>query len=316
MKPLLITHGDYLKHDTGPSHPERRARLEAIMAQLEKSGVVKGVQRVEDFERAPVGELSPVHDADYVKRVEKACAEKKRIMDSPDTPICGLSYDIARRATGGVLHGLDAVMGGKAKRAFCVSRPPGHHAEKAQAMGFCLFNHIAVGADYLTRKHGVKRVGIVDFDVHHGNGTQHAFDERSDVLFISMHEHPRFQYPGTGYEREVGIGEGEGYTLNVPLLPETDDDGFLKAFYEKVLPKLREYKPEVLMVSAGFDASKEDPLGHLELTPKAYHEVTRELVGVAKETAQGRVVSVLEGGYNLEALARDVQTHLEALIED
>jgi acetoin utilization deacetylase AcuC-like enzyme len=254
-----------------------------------------------------------VHDPEYVNRLVHAFESGRRHLD-PDTPINDISCDAALLASGGLWAACEAVLDGQVDRAFCAVRPPGHHAERDHAMGFCLINHVAVAADALIRQRGLKRVAIVDFDVHHGNGTQHIFEERADVLFISIHEDPTHLYPGTGYAHEIGRGPGEGFTLNVPMAPHTGDQEWLAAFDEKIIPKLDAFKPEFLLVSAGFDAARGDPLAHIELSTEGFGEIARRLVAVADRHCRGRIVSTLEGGYDLHSLSRGVNAHLEALL--
>jgi acetoin utilization deacetylase AcuC-like enzyme len=214
-----------------------------------------------------------------------------------------------------VLSAADAVMKGEVTNAFCAVRPPGHHAEKDRAMGFCLFNNVAVAAEYLIKTHGLERVAIVDFDVHHCNGTQHSFDSREDVLVVSLHEHPAFLYPGTGFEHEEGSRAGNGFTLNVPMLPHSDDDTYAKAFDEKVLPKLDAFKPQIILVSAGFDPVREDPLAHIDLTVDYVGTMTTMLADAASRLCGGKLVSVLEGGYHLESVVGCTISHVSALTE-
>lgn len=304
----------YLAHDTGPGHPERADRLRAIVEKLTADGLLDRVKRI-DAKPAEVDAVTAIHGPRYVERVAEECERAPGYLDSLDTPICPESYETALLSAGGAIAAADAVMAGEVNRAFSMGRPPGHHAEKVQAMGFCLFNNIAIAAEHLVRRHGVERVAIVDFDVHHGNGTQHAFEDRGDVLFASTHEHPRFQFPGTGFEHETGNGAGAGVTLNVALLPGTGDAEARVAYEQKVLPKLDEFKPQVLMISAGFDAEADDPLGGLSWTADTFDWLTRELCAVADRHAEGRIVSTLEGGYNLASLARCVATYLTALLD-
>jgi acetoin utilization deacetylase AcuC-like enzyme len=204
-------------------------------------------------------------------------------------------------------------MDGDVRRAFAAVRPPGHHAEPDAAMGFCLFSNVAIAARYLQQQHGLSRIGIVDFDVHHGNGTQAAFEDDPSVLFISLHQDPRTCYPGSGHGYEAGCGHGEGFTLNIPMTPGADDDDYLAAFDTKVLPVLDAFRPEALLISAGFDAHHADPLAQIQLSEECYERMTRLLVGVAETHCGGRVISALEGGYNLRALGRSVVRHLIAL---
>jgi acetoin utilization deacetylase AcuC-like enzyme len=308
----LIYDDRFLAHDTGPGHPERADRLRAIIERLQRDGTLDKLRRL-PFEPATIEAIERVHDASYIDRVRVACEEGRAHMDSPDTPICPPSYDIARLAVGGVLAATDAVMAGDVASAFCAVRPPGHHAERAQAMGFCLFNNIAIAAEHLIQRHGLRRVAIVDFDVHHGNGTQHTFEHRADVLFLSCHEHPRFQYPGTGFAKEHGKGRGHGSTHNVPLMPGADDRAAREAFEHHFLPELQSFHPDALLISAGFDAADGDPIGGLTWTADGFRWITDRLRESADHLCGGRIISVLEGGYNLDRLADGVAVHLDAL---
>jgi acetoin utilization deacetylase AcuC-like enzyme len=249
-----------------------------------------------------------------VELVRRMCDAGFAFIGSEETQICPRSYDVAALAAGGVLAACDAVMNGQVERAFCALRPPGHHAESDQAMGFCLFNNVAVGAEHLVREHGLKRIAIVDFDVHHGNGTQHIFERRSDVFYLSMHERPgSLEFPGTGEADEVGLGEGAGYTLNVPLSRASGGSQYRAALQDQILPALDRYKPEFLLLSAGFDAMVWDKTSHLSLEPADFGWITAELVRAADRTAHGRIVSVLEGGYDLCHLGQAVARHVAAL---
>lgn len=308
-----VYHEDFLRHDTGPTHPERADRLRAIVRAFGEQGLDKELVRLEPRPAHP-SVLHGVHTPQYVQRIEALCPTAPAMADAGDTRVSRESYSVALRATGGVLGAAEAIMGGKLARAFSTHRPPGHHAERDRAMGFCLFNHVAVAADDLIRTHHLSRVAIVDFDVHHGNGAQHSFEERSDVLFISIHQDPRTLYPGTGFAHERGRGAGEGYTLNVPMEPGSGDEDYRRAFEEQVLPKLDGYKPQFLLISAGFDAMAQDPLASIDLTEGAFHWMTQRLVEVAQRHAQGRVLSLLEGGYDLGALARAAVAHVRALM--
>lgn len=303
----------YLTHNTGPSHPERPTRLVAVTTALEETGMLDELVKLAP-RRATIEEIAAVHDERYVNRVFELTAEGKPWIDTVDCPICPESYEAARMAAGGVLAGCDAVMGHRVKNVFCAVRPPGHHAEYDRAMGFCLFNNVAVAAEYLLRAHKLKRVAIVDFDVHHCNGTQHMFETRDDVLVISLHEHPAFLYPGTGFEYETGSRAGDGFTLNVPMLPHSDDDTYKKAFDEKVLPKLEKFKPQCILLSTGFDPVRDDPLAHINLSIEYVGEMTRQLAQAAGQLCGGRLVSVLEGGYHLESVVGCTLSHTEALI--
>ncbi len=304
----------FLDHDTRPSHPERPARLEAIVRELHTSGLWPRLTHL-TFSPADDAVLERVHDRSYIERVAAACARGDRFIDTPDSAICPESDAIARLAAGGAVAAVDAVLTGQVANAFCAVRPPGHHAERNLSMGFCLYNNIALAAEHAIQQHGLSRVAIVDFDVHHGNGTQHSFESRADVLVINLHEHPDHQYPGTGYAHETGHGPGAGYTLNIPLLPGADDAAYRQAFESQVLPKVQAYKPQLLLISAGFDAAEADPLGHMNVSTQGFRWMAQQLVQAARECCDGRVVSLLEGGYDLGALAAGVAAHVGVLVE-
>jgi len=314
MKLGWVYHERYLEHDTGKFHPERPDRLRAIVKHFRETKLADELTPIE-ASPADVKAIERIHDPMYVASVKAACENRTRQLDG-DTTVCPASYDVALLASGGVLNACEQVLAGDFKRAFCTVRPPGHHAEHDKAMGFCLFNNIAVAAHHCTREDGIERVAVVDFDVHHGNGTQHTFEERADVLFISIHQDPRTLYPGTGFAHETGRGKGDGFTLNVPMTAGDGDAAYRAAFEKLIIPKLYDYRPQVLLISAGFDAAKEDPLAQIELTPDGFTMMTQQLVTVANEHCDGRIVSVLEGGYDLGALARCAEAHARALMEE
>ena len=257
--------------------------------------------------------LRTVHSEEHIERLRHICELGGGVLDQGDTPVGPNSFEIALLATGALLGCCDAVMGSRVKRSFAAIRPPGHHAEPNRPMGFCLFSNVAIAARYLQQAHGVGKVAIVDFDVHHGNGTQAAFENEPSVLFISLHQDPRTCYPGTGYAWDTGEGAGRGFTLNIPFDPGSGDTEYDRAFREQVVPKLDEFAPEILLISAGFDAHQDDPLAQIELSEEAFEQMTRMLVKVADVHCAGRVVSALEGGYNLRALGRSVVRHLIGL---
>lgn len=305
----------FIDHDTGPHHPERPDRLRAVRDRLESSGLLSEVQLVQPSEVDPeLVEL--VHPAEYVSKLRSACENRSGHVDTPECPVQSHTLEIAMLAAGGVVNGVDAVMEGRLCNVFCAVRPPGHHAERRRAMGFCYLNNIAIAAEHLRTRHKLDRVAIVDFDVHHGNGTQHQFERDSSVLFCSLHQDPRTLFPGTGFDWERGQGEGAGATINVPLLPGSDDDDYQRTFEERILPALEDFKPQFLLVSAGFDAHARDPLANLEATDTGFRWMSDRLVEMARELCEGRLVSTLEGGYDLEALASSVQQHVEALRND
>lgn len=268
---------------------------------------------------AEIESILAVHPQKHIDRIRHICEIGGGVLDQGDTPVCPESYEIALLSAGGVLTACDAVMTGQSpdgravKRAFSAGRPPGHHAEIDRPMGFCLFSNIAIGARYLQSKFGITKVAIVDFDVHHGNGTQDVFDADPSVLFVSMHQHPRTCYPGTGYDWEMGTAAGRGLTLNLPLQAGAGDEEYLAALREKVIPAVDAFAPEVLMISAGFDGHADDPLASVELSEEGFAQITRELVALAEKHCGGRIVSVLEGGYNLRALGRSVVRHMVEL---
>jgi len=314
MKTAIIYDDRFIDHDTGPSHPECPGRLEAIVSRLRDSGMWDRLERP-DFGPADMEWIERVHSAAYINRLRSACEQGRMFIDSPDSAICPGSFDVARLAVGGILSAVDAVMSGQADNALCALRPPGHHAEHDRSMGFCMFNNIAIAAEYLLKKHGLKRVAIVDFDVHHGNGTQHTFESRDDVLFISLHEDPRYQYPGTGYAHEQGVGAGQGFTINVPLMPRSTDYDYRQAFKEQVIPALDDFKPQFLLSSAGFDPHELDPLGHMRVTDEGFAWITGTLLDAAGRLCENRLLITLEGGYHLAGQARCVEQLLQLMLD-
>ena len=307
-----LLYGDvYLRHETGPGHPERPERLRAIVRRLEQAGLLDRLTRIEPV---PVEEqwLRTVHAASYVKRVERSCLADLGFVDSLDAPACNESYDVALAAAGGVLRAVDAVVEGKVQNAFCAVRPPGHHARPDQAMGFCLFNNVAIAARYLQQKHKLAKVLIVDWDVHHGNGTQEVFYDDPTVLYFGVHQYPF--YPGTGSTSEKGAGRGVGLTINVPLPAGSGDREYITAFHEKLEPAALDFGPDFVLVSAGFDAHERDLLGGMGVTTEGFAELTRIVKGIAERSCRGRLVSILEGGYGLEGLAASVEAHLGVLM--
>ena len=302
----------FLDHDTGEFHPERSERLRAIHKHLTQADLLKRFLPL-TFEPAPIEAIERVHERAYIERVDRHCKQGADRIDTPDCPISKATYDVARLAVGAGIAAVDAVMAGKVKNAFCCVRPPGHHAEHRSAMGFCFFNSIAIAAEHLRAKHGVKRLAILDWDVHHGNGTQHHFESDPDVLFCSIHQHPATLFPGTGYESEKGKGKGEGATLNVTMQPGDGDDDYRRAMNERIFPAIDHFAPEFLLVSAGFDAHQDDMLAQIQLTTPMFGWMTEQVVAIARKYCKNRLVSLLEGGYALHALAESVGVHLENL---
>lgn len=304
----------FRRHLTGPDHPERPERLVAVAGALDKIGPGRACVDLE-IQPIEVAKLEWVHTTGYLERLQKACLSAQSYIDVIDSAICPESFEIARLAAGAVIDAVDAVMNGRVDNAFCAVRPPGHHSERDRSMGFCLFNNIAIAAANLIEEHQLNRVLILDWDVHHGNGTQHIFESDPRVLFISLHGDPGIVYPGTGYANERGTGPGEGFTLNIPMAPPSGDEAYRRAFEEIVLPKVEQFGPQFVLVSAGFDAHRLDPLAPLELETAIFGWMTDRLVDVAARHCHGRLVSVLEGGYHLDALADCVALHVERLLE-
>lgn len=298
----------YLNHLTGPWHPERPERLTAIRQVLTERPVGKKVTMLQP-RLATLEEVVLIHDFEYVRKIEKTAGLEVQL--DPDTVTSPGTWDAARLAVGGILNAVDAVFEGRVNNAFAFVRPPGHHAEKARAMGFCLFNNVAIAAEYAIRTKNCRRVLIMDFDVHHGNGTQWAFYDRSDVFYLSTHRYPF--YPGTGARREGGEGKGKGYTLNVTFSGGEGDHEYLTSFDDVILPAMRDYQPDLVLVSAGFDAHRLDPLGGMNVTADGFGRMSEALLEAAKEACGGRAVFVLEGGYSLQGLADSVEKALEAL---
>ena len=300
----------YLDHDTGFGHPECSERLKVTMQYLKKQPwyinlVHVPSRRVEDEW------LHTVHDHQYIQRAETTCKAGMPILDSMDVSVCPASYEVALYATGGVLALADQVVNRDIENGFALVRPPGHHAEKGMALGFCLFNNVAILARYLQQQHGLNKVLILDWDVHHGNGTQHTFEEDPSVLYISTHQYP--YYPGTGAWDETGSGKGAGATLNCPMPAGSGDREYETAFQDKILPKIDAFQPELIIISAGFDAHSQDPLAQINLSTGFFGWMTDQLMEKADQYSDGRIISVLEGGYNLQRLAECVGLHIERL---
>ena len=303
-----------LLHDTGPFHPEMPERLQVIYQGIEEAGLLPQLRRI-TAQRANDKWIQAVHSKSYVRRFEEVCLSGHRSLDHEDNQMCVETYETAMLAVGGVLETLRMVMAGEINNAFCAVRPPGHHAESDQAMGFCYFNNVAIGARYLQSEFDIQRVAIVDFDVHHGNGTQHIFESDESVFYYSIHQHPSFAYPGTGREFEAGTGSGRGFTKNSPILPGQSDDDYRACIQRDLLPAMETFKPEVLMVSAGFDAHEDDQMSDVKLSTEGYTWIIRTLMQLADQYCQGRLVSVLEGGYSLELLPELAANHVRALLD-
>jgi acetoin utilization deacetylase AcuC-like enzyme len=306
MPTLLFTHPACLEHNPGDFHPESPARLKAVLRALETSEFAALERR--EAPAATIDDLARVHPRKFVEALLAVIPQAGLVGIDADTIICARSGEAALRAAGAVTAAVDAVMTGEANSAFCAVRPPGHHAEPARAMGFCLFNNVAVGAARARALHGIARVAVIDFDVHHGNGTQAMFEHDANLFYGSTHQSPL--YPGTGAASERGVGN----IVNVPLRPMSGSAEFRRGVEQFILPALEEFRPELLMMSAGFDAHRRDPLAQLNLAEDDYSWVTERLLDCARRHAHGRAVSTLEGGYDLDALAASAAAHVRALM--
>jgi len=308
----IVTHPAFLEHDMGRQHPESPERLRAILAQLESSGTMSKLTRIEPRKAANEW-ITRIHDPAYVQRLEEKAPSTGYASLDPDTSMSPGSLLAAYLAAGGAMAAVDAIMDNQVDQVFCAVRPPGHHAEANRAMGFCLLNNVAIAARYIQERYGLKRVLIVDWDVHHGNGTQHVFEDDPSVLFFSTHQYPF--YPGTGSDKERGLGAGEGATINVPMSGGQGTDDFREIFQKVLLPAADAFKPEFVLISAGFDAHEDDPLASMSISDEGYGELTRLVVGIANTHCHGRIVACLEGGYDLRALSASVDQHLMALMD-
>ncbi len=307
MTTALITHAACLEHDTGPGHPERIARLKSVLQAM--AAAEFAALKHEEAPRARVGDLELMHDPDYVAAFFDAVPSEGHEALDGDTVISPGSGEACLRAAGAVLRGVDMVMAGEVKNAFCAVRPPGHHAEPDHAMGFCIFNNVAIGAAHARKQHGLKRVAVVDFDVHHGNGTQDMFAKNAETFYASCHQSPL--YPGTGSPRETGIAHN---IVNVEMAPGASGAEFRHAMETTILPALEKFAPELVFISAGFDAHKDDPLAGLHYASEDFFWATAAICAIAEKVCGGRVVTTLEGGYDLSALADSAAAHVRALM--
>ena len=307
MKTGLITSDTYKNHNTGNGHPEKIDRVTAIIDNFKKVDnknlIWKKPNKFDEFF------LNKTHSIEYINHVKQSFPKKGLVFLDGDTIVSPGSKDATKDAVGSIITAIDGVQNKEFKNAFCAVRPPGHHAEKDKAMGFCIYNNVAVGANYLIEKYKYKKIAIIDFDVHHGNGTQDIFYDNEKVLYVSTHQYP--YYPGSGSNKEIGKFNN---VLNIPLEAGTTSEVYLNA-YENVLNKIKQFKPEFLLFSAGFDAHIDDPLAQMRLSTEDYYTITKRTLEYSKSFCNGRVVSILEGGYDLKALQSSTQRHVDALIE-
>jgi acetoin utilization deacetylase AcuC-like enzyme len=303
----------YMQHDTGPYHPEKAERLSAIHKGIEKAGLLPHLVK---FSAVTAGMrwILDVHTKTYVRRFEELSLSGVKTFDSADNQMCTDTFEVARLAVGGVLETARNIMTGEIDNAFCAVRPPGHHAEVCQAMGFCYFNNVAICARYLQKRWKIKRVAIIDIDVHHGNGTQHIFENDSTVFYYSIHQHPSFAFPGTGRDFEEGIEAGKGYTKNSPALPGQGDGEYHRLFTKDLFPAMDFFKPEFIIVSTGFDAHEDDDMADMRLTSACFTWMMEQIMVIAAKYSQGRVLSVLEGGYALHRLPELARNHVQVLL--
>ena len=307
MKTGLITSDTYQNHNTGDGHPEKIDRVTVIIDNFKKLDNKNLVwKKPSKFDRSL---LKITHNSDYINFVEKSFPEKGLSFLDGDTIISPGSKEATSDAVGSIITAIDGVQNNEFKNAFCAVRPPGHHAEKNKAMGFCIYNNVAVGANYLIKRYKLNKIAIIDFDVHHGNGTQNIFYDNKKVLYISTHQFP--YYPGSGTEQEKGKHNN---IFNIPLPAGTTSEEYLNA-YEFVLKKLNEFKPEFILLSAGFDAHKDDPLAQFKLESRDFYKITKRTLELSKLHCEGKVVSILEGGYDLIALQESSEMHVKALLE-
>ncbi len=300
----------FLDHNAGAGHPERPERLMATMSHLENQSWFASLKQFAP--RAADREwVENIHSGGYIDRAAEEIASGVPFVDTPDVGVSRESFDVALLAAGGTLELADRVVSREVDNGFALVRPPGHHAEVNAAMGFCLFNNVAITARYLQKKHGLDKIVILDWDVHHGNGTQHSFEEDPSVLYVSLHQFPF--YPGTGAYTETGVGQGAGATLNCPMPAGCGDADYQLAFTERIMPKIDEFKPSAVLISAGFDAHRQDPLAQINLSTEFYAWMSERLLEAANKHANGILISMLEGGYSLEVIALCVEQHLKVL---
>lgn len=308
----FVTHTDFDRHHAPYDHPECPDRTRTLIDLMNDSPLRDHT----DLVFAPPAEmdhLEQIHSASYLKRLGEACRRGDQWFDYEDTYINRDSFEVALLSAGGCIEGVRLALSEGYSRVFCSTRPPGHHAGGEQGMGFCLLNNVAISARYAQHTFSVDKIMIIDWDAHHGNGTQHLFEDDRSVYYVSIHEHPTFIFPGTGRRWEVGKGKGAGYTMNIPLPPGAGDDEYIHSFETLVIPALRSFAPELIFISAGFDGHRDDPLSDMNLTEEGYRKMTSLIVQGSKDHSNGKIVSMLEGGYNLGALKESVRVHIEEM---
>ena len=312
MKTGFLFDNIFLEHKTTPDHYEKPERLSAIIDNLKEKKLYSELVHIPVMP-VEMKYLLEVHTREYIEHVKQVCQNDEGYLDSSDTPVSEKSYEAALMAAGAVTSAIDAVMEGKVRNAFCAVRPPGHHAEKDRAMGFCIFNNVAVGARYIQDKYNLPKILIVDWDVHHGNGSQRSFYSDPNVLYFSVHQYPF--YPGSGEESEKGTGEGLNFTINAPLPAGSNDADYMEVFENKLKPAALSFSPDFVLISAGFDTHKNDLLGGMRMTEQGFTQITGVVKDIARKCCESRLVSVLEGGYHLQSLAGSVEAHIRVLME-
>jgi len=310
MKTGFVYDPQFLEHEPGAGHPERKERLSSAIAYLRQQPWFTQLESVA-VERAELRWIQNIHAPEYIERARAACSGGASFLDVSDVGVCERSFDIALLAAGSLMSVADKVVAGQLDNGFVMARPPGHHAERDMALGFCLFNNVAVTARYLQQHHGLDKIMVLDWDVHHGNGTQHSFEDDPSVLYVSTHQYPF--YPGTGAWSETGTGAGAGATLNCPMPAGADDSHYETAWRERILPKIESFAPQMIIVSAGFDAHRADPLAQISLSTQFYGWMTERLMEQADKHCHGKMISILEGGYNIDEMPACIGEHLQVL---
>ena len=304
----------YMLHDAGPYHPEMAERLTAIYDGIKAGGLLEHLTLL-PASRADIKWIQAIHETTYIRKFEELCLSGHTTFEDPDNGICLDSYETAFLAVGGILETIDKIMEGQLDNAFCAVRPPGHHAERDKAMGFCYFNNVAIAARYLQQQWKLPKVAIIDFDVHHGNGTQHIFEDDPTVFYYSIHQHPSFAYPGTGRDFENGKDEGIGFTKNSPVLPGQGDTEYQMLIQADMIPAIRQFAPDFLIISCGFDAHVDDEMSDTRVSTECYTWMMQKMMQLADKYTGGRIISVLEGGYDLARLPELARNHVNVLLQ-